>query len=237
MKAVAQGSATVRAVHGPRRIMIWSIAALALAGMVAAMVWAVGYVSSDRFLQDAIADIGLHLGAIDSVGSLVGGEDRTWWHGPAIVFGVMMAIEFAISLFVRTIPRRGHEWEMPDSELTPEELIERREIEAELDAMEEPQEPRRFGLKGSTWFYGGLFMLSVGLPLAADLAIARFMPSEDHLDPREGMARVVARCPALERDVAALLERRAPTVEDVSSMRARAKVISASPVRGQECGS
>lgn len=237
MRAAAQGSVVVKAVHGPRRIMIWSVAALALVGMVAAMVWAIGYVSSDRFLDDAIADIGLQLGAIDSVGSLVGAEDRTWWHAPALVFGVMMAIEFATSLFVRTIPRRGHEWEMPDSELTPEELIERREIEAELDAMEEPQEPRRFGLKGSTWFYGGLFMLGVGLPLAADLAIARFVPSDGHVDPREGMAQVVARCPALGRDVAALLERRAPTVDDVASMKARASVMSASPVRGQECGS
>lgn len=96
-------SSMVGPMHGPRRILVWALAALVLAGMVAAMVWAVGYVSSDRFLEDAVADIGLQLGAIDSVGSLVGGRDRAWWIGPVVVFGVVMALECAVYEFTRAI--------------------------------------------------------------------------------------------------------------------------------------
>lgn len=226
--------AVVGPVRGPGRALTITVAALILVAMTALMVWAFGYVAdAPRFTADAAIGIGERMKAIRAIG------DGHWW-APAVVVCVVMLfgdviVRMAVGLVWRLLPARPrHDWEMPDSELTPEELVERREIEAELDAMEDV-EPRRFLLRGSTWFFIGMFVLTAGIPLGADLLMSSPAHGVRMADTGIEMKSIADRCPVLEPDVRAHLERGVPTSGDVDSMRERARVIAASPVRGQEC--
>lgn len=226
--------AVVGPVRGPARALTITVAALILVAMTALMVWAFGYVAdAPRFTADAAIGIGEQMKAIRAVG------DGHWWVPAVVVFALMLFGEgiarMAVGLVGRMLPARPrHEWEMPDSELTPEELVERREIEAELDAMED-EEPRRFLLRGSTWFFIGMFVLTAGIPLGVDLLMSSPAHSAGMVDTGLEMRSIADRCPVLAPDVRAHLERGLPTAADVDSMRERARVIAASPVRGQEC--
>lgn len=160
--------------------------------------------------------------------------DGSWWVAPLVVFFFMAVVEVVISLFMRLIPaRKGHEWEMPDSELTAEELRERREFEAEMDARD-VEEPRTFMLRRSTWFFVGMFALAAGGTLAIDLAASWHLEA-NRADPQIELTEIARGCPPLKDDVHALLRRGSTTADEVESMRVRARVISTHPVRGQEC--
>lgn len=90
-------------------------------------------------------------------------------------------------------------------------------------------------LRPGTW--GGIvvFGLLFALPVVMEAGMMANSPRPTYEDAREGLVSIRRQCPALAGEIDALIAKGVPTTQQVASMRVRAKVVTASPLKGQDC--
>lgn len=180
-----------------------------------AMVLTVMVVAVTGVLIFAVGET-MHVGAsaMRTVGGWLGfheaaaGERAGWWGAPLLLVGAVLGIEvlWKIGQWLLWTPGAGGDTD------------------------------RRHPLmRRSTWGGIAVFGLLVALPVVMEAGMMANSPRPTYEDAREGLVSIRRRCPALAGEIDALIAKGVPTTQQVASMRVRAKVVTASPLKGQDC--
>lgn len=211
---------------------VWN--AICITALVIGIIALVSYAGYQAFglAASLFESIGHQLGAAPAAS----GERMGWWGEPLVLLTCVLGVEVLWALYTLVFwrPQTKPEWQVPDSELSREDLALRRQDEAEW-RLENPSEMRHPLLRRGTWTSMVFFTLMVAAPAFLEANLMANSPKPTYADGREGLLSIGRTCPALGPEIDAMIAKGVPTPEQVVSMRVRAKVIAEAPLKGQEC--